>query len=74
MGVSLYFETLRTLGWAMAGLFALALPAVVIPFVANPDAAADARRAGGPLGALRCAKGARELVQGDDDRLTRMRR
>ena len=53
VGVSLYFETLRTLSWTIAFLFLLALPGVIIPFIANPSAAAEAQRYGGALGALR---------------------
>jgi hypothetical protein len=53
LGVGLYFETLRSLFWTFAGVFLLALPGVVIPFLANPRAAAEAERVGGALGALR---------------------
>jgi hypothetical protein len=53
IGISLYFETLKVLGWTLAGLFLLALPGVCIPFITNPHAAAEAQRTGGALGALR---------------------
>ena len=51
--MALYFDTLRVLGWTLAGLFLLALPGVCIPFITNPNAAAEGQRAGGALGALR---------------------
>ena len=41
------------MGWTIAGLFLLALPGVYIPFITNPNAAAEAQRTGGALGALR---------------------
>ena len=53
VGVSHYFELLRTLALLMLGLFVLGLPSLVITFVANPDAASDAVAAAGPLGVLK---------------------
>ncbi len=53
MGIALYFELLRTLAWAMVAMFLFGLPSLIITFAANPDAAADAVKAGGPLGVLR---------------------
>lgn len=53
LGISMYFETLRTLFWTFVGVSLLALPGVIIPFIANPKAAVEAEVVGGALGALR---------------------
>ena len=53
VGISHYFELLRTLAWIFVAMFLFGIPSLIITFVANPDAASDAIKAGGPLGVLR---------------------
>ena len=58
----LYFETVRTLGWLMLGMFALGLPSLILVLAANPAALSDSAHAtGNPLGALRSVNGSSYL-------------
>jgi hypothetical protein len=53
VGISHYFELLRTMAGLFVIMFLFGIPSLIITFTANPDAVSDAIKAGGPLGVLR---------------------
>lgn len=53
IGISLYFDTVKLMGWAFLAMFVFGLPSIIVTFIANPDAPAQAVEDGGPLAALK---------------------
>jgi hypothetical protein len=53
IGISLYFDTVKILGWMFLLMFICGVPSIIVTFVANPEAVAQAVEGGGPLAALK---------------------
>jgi hypothetical protein len=53
IGISLYFEMLKTLGWSLLAMFIFGLPSLIITFLSDPNIFSEASRGSDPLGVLR---------------------
>lgn len=53
IGLSLYFDTVKLIGYSFFAMFIFGLPSLIITFLANPEAAEKARQEGGEMAVLK---------------------